>query len=263
MEKEHKRSAFTLEEIRRILYASTEEEALAFIAEMQDDERKGFENIRNQYLKWLRKERAEKERLAKMWERERALWAAGRQYIGGIDEAGRGPLAGPVVAACVIFSRELELPGLNDSKQLAPQERAALAEIIKKKALAWGIGVIDSAEIDRINILQATKKAMVSAVARLGQKPDYLLIDAVELSLDIDQEAIIHGDCLSASIAAASIVAKTYRDSLMEMLDVLYPAYGFKDHKGYGTSRHFEALSRYGPCPIHRNTFIQNREQSS
>ncbi|PKM89836.1 MAG: ribonuclease HII [Firmicutes bacterium HGW-Firmicutes-12] len=258
MERENNWSNITLEEIRSILYASNEGEAQKIIVQMQQDKRKGTQIIIAQYKKWLEKEHIEKERIHKLWQLERNLKTAGFKFIAGIDEVGRGPLAGPVVAACVILPHELELPGLNDSKQIVAKERKILSEIIKRKAVAWGIGVVDHQEVDRINILQATKKAMVEAVKLIGQQPDYLLIDALKIPVAIPQDAVVHGDTLSASIAAASIVAKTYRDSLMEMMDVLYPEYGFKEHKGYGTARHREALVRYGSCPIHRTSFLQN-----
>jgi len=204
----------------------------------------------------IEKEEAERERLAAMWERERRLWADGYTCIAGIDEAGRGPLAGPVVAACVILPSDIYLPGLNDSKKVAPHVRTLLAEQIKSKAVDWSVGIVEHREIDEINILQATKKAMAESVAGLNKRPDYLLIDALEIALPIPQEGIIHGDSLSASIAAASILAKTYRDSLMEIMDELYPEYGFKEHKGYGTPRHIRALQQFGPCPVHRKSFL-------
>ncbi|MDX9873078.1 MAG: ribonuclease HII, partial [Clostridia bacterium] len=247
-------SNLTLDEINRMLYASTEEEAAMLLRQLAGDTRKGVRQLVTQYQKRLDREQAERERLRQLWQYERELAQAGYRFIGGIDEAGRGPLAGPVVAACVILPLETELVGLNDSKQVSAKERAVLAEVIKEKAVAWSVGVCDHQEIDRINILQATKKAMLDAVEKLSHPPDYLLIDALELSCAIPQQAVIHGDALSASIAAASIIAKTYRDGLMEMMDVLYPAYGFKEHKGYGTSRHLEALLEFGPCPIHRHT---------
>lgn len=200
--------------------------------------------------------KAEEERLAALWEKEKQLAAAGCRRIAGIDEAGRGPLAGPVVAACVVLPTGLYIPGLNDSKKVTPSKRAALAEIIRTSAVDWSVGIVDHGEIDRINILQAAKKAMVKAVNGLSREADYLLIDALELDLPIAQEGIIRGDSLCASIAAASIIAKTYRDSLMELMDELYPEYGFKEHKGYGTPRHLEALRQYGPCPIHRASFL-------
>ncbi|MCR4442647.1 MAG: ribonuclease HII [Peptococcaceae bacterium] len=210
----------------------------------------------------MEKQKAEKERLYRLWEWERSLWTAGYSKVAGLDEAGRGPLAGPVVAASVVLPPEIEIPGLNDSKKLSGNKRSALAEIIKQKALAWGVGVVDQSEIDRINILQASKIAMIEAVRQMGVRPDFLLIDALTVALDIPQQGIVHGDTLSASIAAASIIAKTHRDSLMEMMDVLYPEYGFKDHKGYGTPRHLEALRCYGPCPIHRVTFIHKMNKT-
>lgn len=262
MEKEYVFAELPLDEFRRALFASSEEEALNMIEKMKLDQRKGMQLIIAQYQKWLAKERAEKERIRSLWQHECRLYKAGFTMIAGIDEVGRGPLAGPVVAACVILPKEAELPGLNDSKQVPAPERTILAGIIKKKALAWGIGVVDHEDIDRINILQATKKAMLEAIRKMVCQPDYLLIDALKLPADIPQEALIHGDSLSASIAAASIVAKTYRDSLMEMMDVLYPEYGFKEHKGYGTALHLEALARYGPSAIHRKSFLKNLNKS-
>lgn len=205
----------------------------------------------------MEREAAEAARLAALWEKERLLTAAGWRYIAGVDEAGRGPLAGPVVAACVILPTGLSIPGLNDSKRVTPLRRAALAELIKNNAVDWAVGVVDHHEIDRINILQAAKKAMTAAVTGLHKGADYLLVDAMKIDLPIPQEGIIHGDSLCASIAAASIIAKTYRDSLMELMDELYPEYGFKDHKGYGTPRHLEALQVYGPCPVHRLSFLR------
>lgn len=258
MEQDYIITELGLDEFRRLLFAANEAEALLMIEKMKLDQRKGMQLIIAQYQKWLAKERAEKERMQALWQHEQRLYKTGYTMIAGIDEVGRGPLAGPVVAACVILPKEAELPGLNDSKQVPAQERTILAGIIKKKAIAWGIGVVDHQDIDQINILQATKKAMLEAVRKMVYQPDYLLIDALKLPVDIPQEALIHGDSLSASIAAASIVAKTYRDSLMEMMDVLYPEYGFKEHKGYGTALHVEALARYGPCPIHRRSFLKN-----
>ena len=215
-----------------------------------------MENKR-EYPQELEKDEAEAQRLAAMWEREKQLAAAGYCRIAGIDEAGRGPLAGPVVAACVVLPTGLCIPGLNDSKKVAPLKRLVLTETIKNNAVDWAIGVVDHREIDRINILQAAKKAMAAAVAGLSREPDYLLIDALTINLPVPQEGIIRGDSICASIAAASIIAKTYRDSLMELMDELYPEYGFKDHKGYGTPRHLEALRTYGPCPIHRVSFLR------
>lgn len=204
----------------------------------------------------LEKEAAEERRLAQLRERENGLYCQGYSLIAGIDEAGRGPLAGPVVAACVILPREYRLPGLNDSKKVSAKARDRLAQMIRDQAVAWAIGLADHQEIDRINILQATKAAMLRAIEKMDPQPDYLLVDALRLDTAIPQEGIIHGDSVSASIAAASILAKTYRDSLMDRADTLYPQYGFRDHKGYGTPRHLEALRLYGSCPIHRKTFV-------
>jgi ribonuclease HII len=186
----------------------------------------------------------------------RAL-ADGFRFIAGVDEVGRGCLAGAVVVAAVILDLSKPIPaGLNDSKKLAAKKRATLNEEIRQNAVAFSIAQVEADEIDRINILQATKKAMRLAIESLKPKADFLLIDAIELKdLKLPQKAIIHGDAISASIAAASIVAKTYRDSLMQEMDKLYPAYGFAKHVGYGTKTHFEALKTYGACPLHRRSF--------
>ena len=186
----------------------------------------------------------------------RAL-ADGFRFIAGVDEVGRGCLAGAVVVAAVILDLSKPIPaGLNDSKKLAAKKRATLNEEIRQNAVAFSIAQVEADEIDRINILQATKKAMRLAIESLKPKADFLLIDAIELKdLKLPQKAIIHGDAISASIAAASIVAKTYRDSLMQEMDKLYPAYGFAKHVGYGTKSHFEALKTYGACPLHRRSF--------
>ncbi len=187
---------------------------------------------------------------------EERLHRRGIRHIAGIDEAGRGPLAGPVVAAAVVLPENPDLPGLRDSKKLTAVQRERLAAIIRAKALGFGIGWVDAQEIDRINILQATFKAMVQAVQSLCTPPEYLLIDGpYQLPLPIPQEGIPGGDQTCASIAAASIVAKVHRDRLMMEYDGLYPVYGFGKHKGYGTAAHCGALEKHGPCPIHRRSF--------
>jgi len=179
------------------------------------------------------------------------------QYICGIDEAGRGPLAGPVVAAACILPKDCEIFYLNDSKKVPEARRESLYDEIREKAIAYGIGIADSKRIDEINILQATYEAMREAIGQLSVRPDLLLNDAVTIpGVDIWQQAIIHGDAKSVSIAAASILAKVTRDRLMRVYDPVYPRYGFAGHKGYGTAAHIEALKQYGPCPIHRRTFI-------
>ena len=192
---------------------------------------------------------------------ENQLREKGYRYIAGLDEAGRGPLAGPVVAGAVILppDTELVIPGVDDSKKLSSLRRGKLLEEIKEKAIAWAVGIVDVETIDQINILQATKKAMKQAVEGLQAAPEVLLIDAVELAqVSMPQQPLIHGDALSVSIAAASIVAKETRDAMMIALDSLYPEYGFASNKGYGSAQHIAALRKYGPCPIHRRTFIKN-----
>lgn len=183
--------------------------------------------------------------------------ADGFRFIAGVDEVGRGCLAGAVVAAAVVFDLSKPLPeGLNDSKKIAAKTRVRIAEEIRATAICWQIAQVEAEEIDRINILQATKKAMISAVGQLNPAADFLLIDALQLKeISLPQKAIIHGDQISASIAAASIIAKVYRDDLMRELDETYPEYGFAKHAGYGTKAHFEALRKFGATDIHRKTF--------
>ena len=190
---------------------------------------------------------------------EEEAYAAGARLVAGMDEAGRGPLAGPVVAACVILPRDVFIDGLNDSKKCSPKLRDRLYDEIIEKAVALGVGMADEKCIDDINILNATKSAMMSAYDTLKPKPDILLIDAVRLeALDIQQRPIIKGDTLSISIAAASIIAKVTRDRLINEMDALYPEYGFGKHKGYGTEEHINAIKKYGICPIHRISFTKH-----
>jgi len=187
---------------------------------------------------------------------EKEAYRRGCQLVSGIDEVGRGPLAGPVVAAAVILPRHLELPGVRDSKLLSPAQREISCQEILSCATAVGIGCIEPAEIDRVNILQATFKAMILAIESLPSRPDFLLIDGpYKLPLAIPQKGIPRGDQRSLSIAAASIVAKVHRDRLMSQYHELYPAYGFAQNKGYGTAQHLEALRCHGPCPLHRLSF--------
>lgn len=187
---------------------------------------------------------------------EQAL-ADGYKFIAGVDEVGRGCLAGAVVAGAVILDLSKPLPdGLNDSKKISKPKRERIAAEIRENALAYAFGQVEADEIDRINILEATKRAMAAAVLNLRLKADFLLIDALELkNLNLPQKAIIKGDSVSASIAAASIVAKVYRDNLMKDFAVKYPGYGFEKHAGYGTKAHFEALRNHGATPIHRRSF--------
>lgn len=193
--------------------------------------------------------------------------AAGYEWICGVDEAGRGPLAGPVCAAAVILPRGLDIAGLDDSKKLSDRRRRELYDVITGAAAAYAIALVDQERIDEINILQATFRAMEEAVAKLSPQPDLALVDGNrEPVLSIPCETIVGGDGKCASIAAASILAKVTRDRLMEELDRQYPEYGFAVHKGYGTRRHYEALRQYGPCPIHRQSFLKKfyaRQQSA
>lgn len=200
---------------------------------------------------------AERERLELMKEYEYTYAAC--LAICGIDEAGRGPLAGPVVAGAVILPKDCEILFLNDSKKLSEKKREALFVEIKEKALAWSVGVVGPDMIDEINILQATYEAMRKAIGGLSVQPDLLLNDAVTIpGLSIDQVPIIKGDAKSVSIAAASILAKVTRDHMMMEYDELFPEYGFAKHKGYGTAAHIAVIKDIGPCPIHRRSFIKN-----
>jgi len=193
-----------------------------------------------------------------MWEIEDSVFGKGIHAICGVDEAGRGPLAGPVCAAAVILPPHVDLPGLNDSKKLTDKRRRELFPIIKEKAVAYAVAFADEREIDGINILQATFRAMERAVDGLSVKPEYILVDGNKLPmLAVPAEAVVHGDSLSASIAAASILAKVTRDDLMRKYAEDFPQYGFEVHKGYGTKVHYEALRKHGPCPIHRMTFLK------
>lgn len=201
--------------------------------------------------------KAELERLEGMKEYEYTYAAC--NAICGIDEAGRGPLAGPVVAGAVILPKDCEILFLNDSKKLSEKRREALFEEIKEKAVSWSVGIVGPDVIDEINILQATYEAMRKAIEGLSVQPDLLLNDAVTIpDVSIDQVPIIKGDAKSVSIAAASVLAKVTRDHMMAEYDTLFPEYGFAKHKGYGTAAHINVIKEIGPCPIHRRTFIKN-----
>ena len=193
-----------------------------------------------------------------MWEIEDGFYADGVKVICGVDEAGRGPLAGPVCAAAVILPPHLEIPGLTDSKKLTDKKRRELFPVIKEKAIAYGIGLATEQEIDEINILQATFLAMQRALDQLQEKPDLALIDGNrEKDFGIPVKTVVKGDSLSMNIAAASILAKVTRDDMMVALAEEYPQYGFEIHKGYGTKAHYAALREHGTCPVHRMTFLK------
>ncbi len=186
---------------------------------------------------------------------EKQAWQAGARIIAGVDEVGRGSLFGPVVAAAVILDPAYRIRGLRDSKLLLAERREVLAERIREHAIAWAVAAVDAARIDQINIYQASRVAMRESVIALNISPDYLLIDAVKIDCEMQQRAIIHGDALSASIAAASIVAKVERDRLVREWDPVFPMYGLASNKGYSTPRHLAALREHGPCPLHRQSF--------
>lgn len=202
----------------------------------------------------------EQERLEKLKEIENDLHLKGFNKICGIDEAGRGPLAGPVVVAAVVMPEDSMIEGVNDSKKVSEKKREKLYDEIINSAIAWGVAIIDQKEIDDINILNATKKGLTTALMQLSEKPDIILVDALTGidTLGIPYQSIIKGDAKSYSIAAASIIAKVTRDRIMRQWDEIYPKYGFEKHKGYGTKAHIEVIKNNGICPIHRKSFVKN-----
>ena len=217
--------------------------------------RRAVEEAQKRYWAYER----ELERLSGLLRYERAAQQAGYGLVAGTDEAGRGPLAGPVVAAAVILPEKENYLGLNDSKKVTEKNRERLYEQITATAISWAVGIVSPQRIDTINILRATYEAMEEAVGKLTPGPEYLLVDALTLPhCPLPQEGIIHGDAKSLSIAAASIIAKVTRDRLMKTYDEIYPGYGFARHKGYGSPEHLRALEEQGPCPIHRRTFLKH-----
>ena len=224
---------------------------------LKDDNRAGAKRLLSKFEKAVEREEKEKKRAESLWRHEREGEEKGYRNIAGVDEAGRGPLAGPVVAAAVILPPEGLPTGINDSKKLTAAKRDELFDKIRQVALAVGVGQASVAEIDELNIYRAAQLAMERAITALGTKPDYLLTDAMPLPAlkAIPQKPLVHGDALSLSIAAASIIAKVTRDRLMGDLHRQYPAYGFEGHKGYGTEEHMKALETHGPCPEHRLSF--------
>ena len=226
------------------------------VAKLRRDRRAGVRQIARQLERRLEREREEAQRLDALLNFERVLWRSGIERIAGVDEAGMGPLAGPVVAAAVVFPPGAELPGVDDSKRLDAEVREELAAAIREAASGVGVGVVEVAEIDRLNIYQAGLLAMRRAVEALPVAPEHLLVDAREIpEIAIPQNPFEKGDGINFSIAAASIVAKTHRDALMVELDRRFPGYGFARHKGYGTREHQEAIRGLGPCPAHRRSF--------
>lgn len=246
-----------INDIKAELQAATFEMLPFFMEEYKEDQRAGVKALVRKAEQEIAKRKAELERLQVMraYEREYDIY----EYICGIDEAGRGPLAGPVTAGAVILPKDAEILYLNDSKKLSPSKRDELYDEIKEKAIAVGVGIVSPERIDEINILQATYEAMQIAIKNLDRTPDILLNDAVTIpKVEIKQVPIIKGDAKSVSIAAASIIAKVTRDRIMSDYDKTYPEYGFAGHKGYGSAAHIEAIRKYGASPIHRKTFIKN-----
>lgn len=237
------------------LQAAEETMLPSFISKYEKDERAGARKLVQQAKKQLEALAQEKQRIEKLKEYERKYESAG--YVCGIDEAGRGPLAGPVVAGAVILPKDCNILYINDSKKLSQKKREELYDVIMAQALAVGVGMAGPGRIDQINILQATYEAMGQAIQNLSLTPDILLNDAVTIpNVDIPQVPIIKGDAKSISIGAASIIAKVTRDRLMMEYDKIMPEYGFARNKGYGTKEHMEAIRIYGPSPIHRNSFL-------
>ena len=244
----------TIKEIQQRLELVTDL-ADPFLAEAANDQRSGVQKAIEKRKRAIQAELDEELRLEQMLRYEKELYKTGFRAIAGIDEVGRGPLAGPVVAAAVILPPGCKIKGLNDSKKIPKKKHQEIYQAVLDKALAVGIGLIDNEIIDQVNIYEATKLAMKEALSKLSLKPDYLLIDAMKLDIDIPQESIIKGDANSLSIAAASIVAKVTRDKLMADYDKEYPGYDFAQNAGYGTKSHLQGLERHGVTPIHRKTF--------
>ncbi|MGD6775391.1 ribonuclease HII [Sutcliffiella horikoshii] len=249
----------SIKDIERLLVGIKSEND-PFLLSIREDQRKGVQTL----LKRWEKKRLETQQLLEQFEEmkkyERPLWDKGCRYIAGIDEVGRGPLAGPVVAAAVILPEDFHLPGLTDSKKLSAQKREHFFRYVKEHAISYGIGIIDSREIDQVNIYEATKLAMVQAVKDLHHTPEHLLIDAMKLDLDIEQTSIIKGDATSISIAAASVLAKETRDTYMKNLAKEFPDYGFDKNMGYGTPEHLLALQETGVTREHRQSFSPVKE---
>ncbi|MGG1574423.1 ribonuclease HII [Fictibacillus sp. NRS-1165] len=247
----------TIKEIENKIHTLREEEnkLRAFMHELQNDERTGVKKILMKHERALEAARLLRDRFDQMMVYEKEWTSLGKRMIAGLDEAGRGPLAGPVIAAAAILKPGTYIAGLNDSKMLSESRREDLFEEIMKNTVSVGIGLVTAQEIDEINIYQASRKAMVKAVKALKVQPDHLLIDAMELPLAVTQSKIIKGDAKSVSIAAASIVAKVTRDRYMKQLHRSHPHYHFNTNMGYGTKEHLEALEKFGPVEEHRRSF--------
>lgn len=250
--------AKAISQIREELEQSFGDAQKALLLEYESDTRKGVQSLIQKYRKQEQALLAELSRLEEMKIFEKK-YAPSYSVICGVDEAGRGPLAGPVVAGACILPADAEILYLNDSKKLSAKKRDILYDEICEKAVAYGVGIVSPERIDEINILQATYEAMRQAIEKLSVVPELLLVDAVKIpEVTMKQVGIIKGDAKSVSIAAASILAKVTRDRIMEEIDTIYPEYGFRQNKGYGSAAHIQAIKEYGPSPIHRATFIKN-----
>lgn len=246
----------TLAQLKNYLAQSSPKERLALIGQLGEDSRKSVQQLAQQLLKQRIKEEKETARLETLWHFEKEAWRTGHHLVAGTDEVGRGPLAGPVVAAAVILPEDAYLPGINDSKKLTPSKRETLYEQIINQAVCYAISEVDNIMIDQINILEASRLAMAQSVEALAEAADFVLLDGWDNPRILKpHQAIIQGDGKSISIAAASILAKVHRDHLMESYDSLYPGYGFAQHKGYPTAEHYQALKALGCSPIHRTSF--------
>ena len=245
---------YTISQIKELLSSIHSMEDPMF-QQLSLDMRKGVQTALKSCQKRIEKEQKRAEHFIEMQYYERLAYQEGASFIAGVDEVGRGPLAGPVVAAAVILPKNIEDLGFDDSKKLSASKREEIYRLIQEKAIAIGIGIVDADIIDKVNIYQASRLAMQQAVSELKIQPDYLLIDAMKIDVNTPQIGIIKGDAKSISIAAASIVAKQVRDQMMREFDELYPGYDFSNNAGYGTPKHLEGLNKKGICPIHRKTF--------
>lgn len=242
-----------INEVKELLAGTPTSEQLA---ELKADERSGVQKLLAAYYKRLEKAAQEKERFTKMLSYEKKYYAQGIQYVAGVDEAGRGPLAGPLVIAAVILPQDVFISGLNDSKQLSAAKRDKLYDEVLAKAVAIEVNIVSVSNIDKYNIYTATQRGMAEVLEHLPVRPRVALIDAMPVEAKgMETVSIIHGDALSASIAAASIIAKVTRDRIMERMDVLYPAYGFASNKGYGSGAHMQAIAEYGATKWHRRSY--------
>lgn len=250
----------TVKEIKTAADTLPKEHYPQFIQQLLSDRRESVRKLALTLSKKLDRLEKEHQRLVQMFELEEYFRKQQVYRVGGVDEAGRGPLAGPVVAACVLFEENPFIEGMNDSKKLTEEKREIIFDQILSRSMAYGIGIADHHEIDALNILEATMLAMRRAIAACQTRPEFILVDGDQMirQMDCPQKTVIQGDAKSVSIAAASILAKVTRDRLMKEMANRYPLYGFEKHKGYGTKEHRKALLKHGPCEIHRMSFLKN-----